>query len=57
MGRKYSGLYELIENDGEAGDYFDTLPEYVKESIQEREQNINSFESLRDYATNLMRNE
>lgn len=57
MGHKYSGLYELIENDNEANDYFDNLPDYVKESIQEREQNINSFDSLRDYAANLMRNE
>lgn len=57
MGPKYSGLYELIENDNEASDYFDNLPDYVRESVYEREQNINSFDSLRDYAANLMRNE
>ncbi|MDF1494652.1 hypothetical protein [Caproiciproducens sp. CPB-2] len=57
MKGKYSGLYELIEEDSEAGEYFDNLPEYVQESISAREENINSFASLRDYAENLMRDD
>lgn len=57
MELKYDGLYELIKEDNSAKEYYDSLPDYVKQSIAAREQNINSFESLRDYAQNLMRNE
>nr|WP_319489667.1 hypothetical protein [uncultured Caproiciproducens sp.] len=57
MKGKYSSLYELIEEDSEAGEYFDNLPEYVQESISARDENINSFSSLRDYAENLMRDD
>lgn len=52
---KYSGLSELIKNDQEAKMYFNELPDYVKEHIETREGNVNSFESLRDYAENLLR--
>ncbi len=57
MDKKYSGLYELIENDSEANNYYQSLPDYAKQSICAREQNINSFASLQDYAENLLRNE
>jgi hypothetical protein len=57
METKYSGLYDLIDNDSEAREYFELLPDDVKQSIEAREQNINSFASLEDYAQNLLRNE
>ena len=57
MTNKYSGLQELIEQDREAGAYFSCLPGYVKETINERSENINSFASLRDYAQNLLRDD
>ena len=57
MHKKYSGLYELIEEDSAANEYYDALPDYAKESIRAREENINSYASLRDYAENLLRNE
>ncbi len=57
MQKKYSGLYELIDEDSEAKEYFESLPDHAKQSISAREQNINSYESLRDYADNLLRNE
>lgn len=57
MEGKYSGLYELMESDTKAKEYFDALPDYVKQSMEARQQNINSFASLEDYAQNLLRNE
>ncbi len=57
MQKKYSGLYELIDEDSTANEYYESLPDYVKQSICAREQNINSLASLRDYADNLLRNE
>lgn len=55
MYKKYSGLFSLIEEDSKANEYYESLPDYVKQSISAREQNINSFASLRDYAENLLR--
>ena len=57
MKKKYSGLYDLIEEDSTASEYYESLPDDVKQSITAREENINSYASLRDYAENLMRNE
>ena len=55
MEQKYSGLDTLIQQDAEAGRYYSSLPSYVKESIRQRAGGVNSFESLRDYAENLLR--
>lgn len=52
---KYPGLDQLLQSEQEARSYFDALPDYVRSSIQERKQSVNSFESLRDYAENLLR--
>jgi hypothetical protein len=57
MPDKYSDLYSLIDQDREANSYFSALPYYVKQSISYRSQNINSFDSLRDYAENLLRDD
>jgi len=53
--KKYSGLFSLIEQDSEAGRYYASLPDYVKESIASRAHHVNSFDSLKDYAENLLR--
>lgn len=55
MGQKYPGLYELMEQDQEAKQYFSGLPDYVREQIASRANNVNSIESLQDYAENLLR--
>ncbi len=52
---KYAGLDQLLQHEQEARSYFDALPDYVRSSIEERKQSVNSFESLRDYAENLLR--
>ena len=38
MQNKYPDLYSLLESDGEARQYFDTLPEYVCRSACETAQ-------------------
>lgn len=48
MQSKYPDLYSLLESDGEARQYFDTLPEYVQECLRDRAGGVNSFESLCD---------
>lgn len=53
MQQKYPNVNQLIEDDVRAKAYYDKLPNYVQESIQERAQGVNSFESLCHYAENL----
>jgi hypothetical protein len=53
--KKYPSMYELLDDSGEAREYFDGLPDYVRDQISQRAQNVNSFESMRDYAENLLR--
>lgn len=53
--KHYSDLYNLCEQDGEANEYFISLPDYVREQIETRADNVNSFGSLKDYAENLLR--
>lgn len=53
MAGKYSGLKQLIEQDQEAKRYYESLPGYVQEAVFQREDGVNSFESLRHYVDNL----
>lgn len=53
--KKYSGLDVLLDADRNAAGYFSSLPDYVKSSIAQRKSHINSIESLKDYAENLLR--
>lgn len=55
MKQKYSGLDSLIQQNQDAAKYYASLPDYVKSSISQRQSHINSIESLRDYAENLLR--
>lgn len=52
---EYENMNSLLEAEPEARQYFDSLPDYVRSQIQTRAQNVNSLESLRDYAENLTR--
>lgn len=52
---KYKSLDELIQNDSSAKQYFTSLPQHVQEQIHQRSSNVNSLESLQDYAENLLR--
>ena len=55
MSRKYASLDQLLKSDPKARAYFDRLPEYVRDQMSARSDSINSFESLSDYADNLLR--
>jgi len=50
---KYASLNELLNYNKEASAYFSSLPAYVQDTIRQRENNINSFASLKTYARNL----
>lgn len=52
---KYPDLNTLLQNEPEARQYFNTLPDYAREQISTRAQNVNSFASLQDYAENILR--
>lgn len=52
---KYSDVYALLKSEPEAKEYFDKLPDYVRQQICTRADNVNSFASLQDYAENLTR--
>lgn len=55
MDQKYNDLYQLIQQDQQANQYYSSLPEYVKDMMSARSDSINSYESLCDYAENLTR--
>ena len=52
---KYPNLDDLLRSEPEARQFFDKLPDYVREQIRTRPGGVNSFESLRHYADNLTR--
>jgi len=52
---KYANLNVLLSADNNAQQYFKSLPKYVQDQISDREDNINSLDSLKDYAENLLR--
>ncbi len=53
MNKTYPDLDALLQDDKRAKKYYDNLPDYVKEQINTRKDNINSVLSLVDYAQNL----
>ena len=55
MKNKFSGLDSLIQQNRQAKQYFESLPDYVREQIRTRSSKVNSYESLCDYAENLLR--
>ena len=54
---KYNSLDELLGKEKRAKEYFSNLPDYAREQIESRAQSVNSFESLKDYAQNILRGE
>ncbi len=52
---QYANLNTLLHSDSAAKHYFETLPDYAREQISSRFDNINSFATLKDYAQNLLR--
>jgi len=54
MGIDHISLTTLMESDSNACDYYNSLPEHIKEKIKSYGENINSFDSLKDYVQNLL---
>lgn len=50
--KHYADLYALLREDSDAREYFASLPLYVRTSINDRPQTINSFASLKSYVEN-----
>jgi len=55
MIKKYPSLNELLKNDSGAKKYYDSLPDYVRDQINSRGDDVNSIQSLQDYSENLLR--
>lgn len=55
MHKKYGDLSELINSNEDAKKYFNGLPDYVRQQIASRSSGVQTFESLQDYAENLLR--
>lgn len=53
--KKYSDLNALLAADPEAAKLFGQIPQYAKDQIMERAENVNSIESLSDYIDNVLR--
>ncbi len=52
---EYPNMYALFKTEPKAKQYFDELPDYIQSQISTRADGVNSFESLRHYADNLLR--
>ena len=53
--QKYKDLNALLAADSKAKAFYEKLPDYAREQIAQRGENVNSFASLSDYADNLLR--
>ncbi len=53
--KKYTDIYALFKEEPTAKQFFDQLPDYVRDQINTRANGVNSFESLKNYADNLLR--
>jgi len=51
---KFNGLSDLISQNSRAKAYFMSLPDYVQGMIQQRNDNVQSEDTLHRYAENLM---
>lgn len=54
MSENYYDLFDLIEQDDAAEDFFVNLPEYIQEMIEDRADEIRSLQDLQSYADNLL---
>ena len=52
MHKKYANLKTLLQDDHAAYDYFASLPQYVREHVAERSDEVNSMDSLVSHVEN-----
>ncbi len=53
-GKTYSGLEELVAHDARAKNYYGGLPDKIKEQLDLRADDVNSFARLQDYTENIL---
>lgn len=53
----YNGLYDLLDSDEESNDFYTALPAFIKDSIDQRAEEICSRDDLYAYAETLMQGE
>ncbi len=53
--KTYHNLDALLAADPKAQALFQRLPQYAQDQIRQRGENVNSYDSLSDYADNLLR--
>ena len=52
--KEYQGLGDMLKNNQEAFSYYTSLPKYVRSMIAMRSDNIHTFDTLQNYADNLL---
>ena len=52
--QKYRDLQSLISQDADARQYYNNLPEYIREMLGTRGDNVTSWDSLKRNAENLL---
>ncbi len=53
--RKYRNLHELMDNDAAAMAFYNKMPDYVQEAMQERADGIQSLQSMQACADHMTR--
>lgn len=54
METKYTDLYAMLNSNTEARQFFNTLPDYVRDHISSRAANVNTLSGLKAYGDNLL---
>ena len=54
MSELYYDLFDLLEEDSEAEEFYLELPEYVREFIEDRADSVRSLDDLRECADNFL---
>lgn len=54
METKYADLYAMLNSNTEARQFFNALPDYVRDHISSRAANVNTLSSLKAYGDNLL---
>lgn len=52
--KRVASLFDLLENNHRAKEYFMSLPDYVQGMIQQRSNNVHTEKELHTYANNLL---
>lgn len=53
--KEYQGLGDMLKNDPQVFSYYTSLPKYVRSMIAMRSDDVCSFETLQNYADNLLK--